>query len=302
MDATLTSNGPHRGNVGPALSDGGPCAGDEYFLLFLHIEKTAGTTLRSIVDRQYGRDAVLTYYNQPSRQLIDNLPYVLSAAPRKRRALIGHFEFGAHEKLPLASPYITVLRDPIRRAVSAYHETLKTRPEKLARADGSIMDIEEAMSRYPDEYRNHQARMLTAAPNGIEADWGCFETARRHICEHFQMVGLSERFIESMLLLGKQLAWRPCLWGNLNPGPANPNVAPRIREALREANRVDQMLYDWAEAKFAEAVDAEGDAFKEAFAELQDALAARAAAGRSRGDAEIVKDTDLPRVSAYWRS
>lgn len=302
MDATLTSNGPHRGKVGPAFSDDDPGAGDEYFLLFLHIEKTAGTTLRSVVDRQYGRDAVLTYYNQPSRQLLDNLPYVLSAAPRKRRALIGHFEFGAHENLPLASPYITILRDPIRRAVSAYYETLKTRPEKLARDDGSIMDIEEAIYRYPDQYRNHQVKMLTATPNGIEADWDCFETARRHIGEHFELVGLSERFIESMLLLGKQLAWRPCVWGRLNPGPANRNIAPRILDALREANRVDQMLYDWAEAKFAEAIDAEGDAFKEAFVELQDALVARSAAGGARADAEIVTDNDLPRVSAYWGS
>ena len=65
------------------------------FLFFLHIPKNAGTTLRSILDAQYGRRAVLTYYNQPSRQLLDNLRYMLMDQRNKYRALIGHYSLVA---------------------------------------------------------------------------------------------------------------------------------------------------------------------------------------------------------------
>ena len=34
------------------------------FYIFVHIPKTAGTTLRGIVDAQFGRKKVITYYNQ----------------------------------------------------------------------------------------------------------------------------------------------------------------------------------------------------------------------------------------------
>ena len=58
------------------------------FYFFLHIPKTAGTTLRQIVDEQYGYKNVLTYYNQNSEQPLDNLESLLIVNP-SYRALIG---------------------------------------------------------------------------------------------------------------------------------------------------------------------------------------------------------------------
>ena len=82
------------------------------FYLFLHIPKTAGTTLRSIVDQNLGPVNVLTYYNQNSRQLQDNLDAYLTFKPNFR-AIIGHFRFGFHKLLNRPSTYITFLRHPV---------------------------------------------------------------------------------------------------------------------------------------------------------------------------------------------
>ena len=71
---------------------------DDPFYLFMHIPKTAGTTFRSIVDEQYGVRNVLTYYNQNSRQLLDNLEATLQIGAFNYRALIGHFQYVAEKK------------------------------------------------------------------------------------------------------------------------------------------------------------------------------------------------------------
>lgn len=272
------------------------------FLFFLHIPKNAGTTLRSIIDCQYGRKSVLTYYNQPNRHLLDNLPYMLIDPKRDYRALIGHYSFGPHKNLAKATRYITIVRQPIRRAVSAYYENLKSYPGKLTRDDGSIMSVEEAMVRDPGEYQNHQIKMLGNFASDAAIDETSLNKVYDNIADHFEFVGTSERFIESMLLLGKHLSWRPCLWGRLNPGPADPDVAEAALDGLRDANTYDQALYEKSDAALSQEIELEGAAFAEALAELTQALAKRAGAGRERLEAEIVADTELPRVAAYWGS
>ena len=96
------------------------------FYLLIHIPKAAGTTLRSIVDCQFGRDNVLTYYNQPNRHLLDNLDAVLTVGDKDYKALIGLYCFGVHDNLSHPARYVTFLRDPVSRAVSSYYENLKT--------------------------------------------------------------------------------------------------------------------------------------------------------------------------------
>lgn len=272
------------------------------FLFFLHIPKNAGTTLRSILDCQYGRRAVLTYYNQPNRHLLDNLPYMLADLKRDYRALVGHYEFGPHKKLAKPTRYVTVLRDPVRRAVSAYYENLRNHPDKLTGPDGAILPIEEVLERDPGEYQNAQVKMLTNAPGASDLGQEAFDQARTNIETHFELAGLSERFVESMLLLGKRLGWRPCLWGRLNPGPPNPSASDRALERLRAVNAIDRMLFDWANAALDNAISAEGAAFADALGEITAALETRAKAGRERLEAQIVPDSELPLVAAYWGS
>lgn len=112
------------------------------FYLFIHIPKSGGTTLGSIVDCQYGRDNVLTYYGQNSRQLLDNLDAALTVRRRDYRALIGHYHFGIHHKLSCLARYITFLRDPVELCISAYHENLKTNFDRFSHPDGTPMSLE----------------------------------------------------------------------------------------------------------------------------------------------------------------
>jgi hypothetical protein len=259
------------------------------FLLFMHIPKNAGTTLRSIVDLQYGPAAVLTYYNQRSRQLLDNLPYVLMDPRAHYRALIGHFSFGAHRNLPSDTRYITFLRDPVRRAISAYNEHVKSDPSRISKPDGSLMSMAEAIAHDPDAYANQQLKMLHGeAIEGMPTNEH-LDIVRSHLREHFQFVGTLERFDECILLLSRMLGWQPCLFGQLNRG-APATVDPELRATLDHINRTESTLYAEVETALDEAIAREGALFTEALAELRDALKAH------RGDEAVLSADRLPHV------
>ena len=118
------------------------------FYLFLHIPKTAGTTLRSIVDQNLGPVNVLTYYNQNSRQLQDNLDAYLTFKPNFR-AIIGHFRFGFHKLLNRPSTYITFLRHPVARTISQYKEFFVNHPHHLQDSDGNILSLTDSVRKKP---------------------------------------------------------------------------------------------------------------------------------------------------------
>jgi hypothetical protein len=67
------------------------------FDLFLHIPTTARTTLRHTISQLCGDENVLTNYNQPSAQLLENFESHLITHPNGR-ALISHFKFVAADK------------------------------------------------------------------------------------------------------------------------------------------------------------------------------------------------------------
>ena len=269
----------------------------EPFWLFMHIPKAAGTTLRSIVDAQYGADNVLTYYNQPNRQLLDNLPYVLMDPRRSYRALIGHFSFGVHEGLPKPARYVTFLRDPVRRAISAYHEVIKTNPARFSRADGTRMGLEEVLDRRPEALANQQLKMLSGLESEAASDDIDMAAAKRNLAFHFAFVGTMERYNESLLLLTKRLGWRPCLYGRLNEAGWPAPLGRHIERLLARMNEFERSLYDWIDQMLTATIAEEGDSFALALAELNAALAAH-----QDNACLIITAAELPKVAAYLQA
>jgi len=90
-------------------------------LVFLHLQKCAGTTLHVIIGEQYRKmygdealDFLQLHWWPFERQLKNVLVYK------------GHFVFGQEERMLLPATelprtYITILRNPVDRVLSAYH-------------------------------------------------------------------------------------------------------------------------------------------------------------------------------------
>jgi hypothetical protein len=263
-------------------------------ILFMHIPKAAGTTLRSILDLQYGRTNVITYYNQPNAQLLENLDYMLTAARHDYKALIGHFGFGVHEKLSRPSRYITFVREPISRAVSSYYENVKRGTSTFFDGDGNAYSLAECIEKEEQSFANGQIKMITGKENSAHVDETDLSQAFTNLELHFDFVGLTELFNPSLLLLSKKLAWKPCAFGHLNTRQAPPKIGPKTMKRLAELNSLETKFYDQIKLKVEKLIGEQTERFHNALSALEHLTADIAKNGRHPQDAHVPADTPLP--------
>ncbi len=242
-------------------------------MIFLHIGKTAGTTMRRILRRQYATDEILLIRNRevrgrgtdPSRPNREQtLEYFSELSERERarpRLIIAHTIFGLHRWVPGPSTYVTLLRDPVSLTISQYSYVARNPRHPL---------YENIASRYPTldtyvrsgvalETDNSQIRAIsgdTSTPFG-----GCteamLETAKANIEGHFAVVGLTERFDESLMLFRRAFGWSNLYYvkTNVTRLAQKETVSSATRAFIEEQNHLDRELYRWAEERFRRAFE-----------------------------------------------
>ncbi|MBI3649239.1 MAG: sulfotransferase family 2 domain-containing protein [Actinobacteria bacterium] len=243
---------------------------DAPVVIFLHIGKTAGTTMRRILSKQFHPSEVLLIRNKVLRSLTpqtdrlhreETLEYFAGLAEEERARpslIIAHGIFGLHRSVPRPATYVTMLRDPIALTISQYHYVARD-PDHPLHDRAASQGLEEYVrSGASLETDNSQTRALsgdTTTPFG-----GCtaemLETAKANVASHFSFVGLTERFDESLLLLGRTFGWTNLYYvaANVTPARRREPVPQEVRRAVQEQNRFDAELYAWASARFDEQV------------------------------------------------
>src|SRR5450432_99116 len=114
---------PVAGAKSPLPKDAGvrESGGADEAVIFLHIPKTAGTTLNRLIEweyklsEMYSVDPVLFLWSGA------HLRKLSRSRLQRTRMFKGHMLFGLHEVLPQPATYITVLRDPVERVLSAFY-------------------------------------------------------------------------------------------------------------------------------------------------------------------------------------
>lgn len=130
-------------------------------LIFLHIPKTAGSSLNKMLSEAYGvatPDGKFTHYNS-------TVTLIKDPRRRDRPVILGHIH---HDSIQVLSPnrkVITFLRDPIERTISAF-EFMKSHPEvwlgKLAQGTISEFLSHPNVSKM---IRNVQVRLIGSKHN-----------------------------------------------------------------------------------------------------------------------------------------
>ncbi len=264
----------------------------EPLVVFLHIPKTAGLTVRmSVLPRQYTADE--TFSSSWAGQVLANdsaavgvffaefgsvglfdgirrpgavwFPESLPAAmarfqqlPAERQDRVRlfyseHMEFGLHEYLSRPVAYFTLLREPVARVLSHYDFAADHRvPEN--------MSLPEHIARYVEA--NLQTRLLagpyaqTAALSPAER----LERAKSNL-RACAVVGLTERFDETMLLLKKAFGWRLPFYERRNVGRHRLRKQDLPADVIRQIeadNHLDVALYAYAQELFAAQVQQYG--------------------------------------------
>jgi hypothetical protein len=178
-------------------------------IIFLHNMRTGGSTLRTVIARQYSPDAI--HLEGPRRHSLSEIDHLRHLDFEKVRAVQGHIPFGLHELIPCESTYVTMLRDPVDRVISLYHYVVNLPDSTIHRqSQAHLRNIDEFVSSgVLMEADNGQTRRLA----GMWPDFGqctseMLEKAKHNLAHYFSVVGLSERFDESLLLMRRILGWQ----------------------------------------------------------------------------------------------
>ena len=249
-------------------------------VIFIHLPKTGGRTLAAALRYKYpSRTLFLDSLYEP----LERIEEVPSERRRAARAITGHLHYGVHRHMPQRCDYITMLRDPVARVVSMYR-FIRGNPKNWLHDEvlGSGMGLEEFVLRAPDPTaENLQTRLLSGLGPGKVMALGAdgrlrapdqppppvteddLARAKRNL-DRFLVIGLTERFDESFILIRRALGWRLPMYEAHNvsktvlPGPPNLTAI----ELIRERNRFDLALHDHAEKLFATAVERQGPSFR----------------------------------------
>jgi hypothetical protein len=229
-----------------------PRSAQGYTLIFVHMPKTAGISLREVLLRQmHGRPQFRILHPVADVERLAALP----AEERSRLELVeGHMYYGMHELIGRECRYITMLRDPVERVLSWYSYVLENDWHHLyQRIAEDRLSLATCIREHVSvELDNHMVRTLAGqrhidCPFGQVAP-GMLEEAKANL-QTFAAVGISERFDESLALFARTFGWR-----RARPRRANITARRLRREHLDDEtlallarqNELDGELYRFA--------------------------------------------------------
>jgi Sulfotransferase family len=238
-------------------------------LIFLHIPKTAGTTLNRIIEWQYDPRLIYTVDPYQIRATASRLKTLPEARRRRLRVVRGHLLYGIHDCLPQGGTYITMLRDPVKRVLSSYQFILRRPLHPLHRKlKGKEVGVEEFLELTANR-QNLQTKMLAGMPYVGPCDEQTLAAAKEHVKSDFRVVGISERFEESLLLIAASFGWQIPYYENRKVSKNRPAVDPATIDLIRRYNPYDLDLYEFGQRRLAEDLAKNVDAIAETTAALR---------------------------------
>jgi len=251
-------------------------------LIYVHIPKTGGETFENILRRIYGCsrhtasqffgfDEQLTFQDRVNQLKEKDAPF-----KKKLRVLYGHAGFGTHELLSQNVDYVTFLRFPVELVVSFYYHHLRHFPQRLQNArTGKINTLQEILAgEVPPKQRlladNIQTRFL-AAQGGVlpEVEYGqctkaMYEKAKENLEKHFSVVGITEKYDASLLMMKRKLGWAYPFYYKKNVNTHRPGLhelSTATRDIIFKHNTYDLDLYNYARYALDLSIEEEGGSF-----------------------------------------
>jgi hypothetical protein len=204
---------------------------------FLHIFKTAGTTVKFILrNSTYLRHCDLQPLIKYGIFTNDDFKFLRKIFFFGVRSISGHSLICPTAHLSAPIQYFTFVRDPLQRCLSHYQHLKRSR-----RRRGEDITFEEFIQ--AEDVANHQVRCIAGDPD--------LAKAKHELSQRYLFVGLTERFAESMLILQRfcpyPLKIRYTRRHVTVDNTAKQDVLnnPASRRLLEENNQLDQQLYTY---------------------------------------------------------
>jgi Galactose-3-O-sulfotransferase len=247
-------------------------------LLFLHLAKTGGMTLADILTRNFASEEFLQIDMAEANAsalgvwspgtIEQALARLQPSEAARLRVVWGHYRHGVQALLPKSCAVVTLLRDPLDRIISAYYYSNKS--------VGSLEILEQYHVRkyYDIGFDNAMSRIISGGatldpiaarqdattenfPTVTESD---FEAAAANL-DGYLVVGTTEQFDETLLVLGRDLRWSlsDLLYTPVNVTASRPvqsNMSDALLEKILDWNRYDIRLVERGRAHLARRIAA----------------------------------------------
>lgn len=219
-------------------------------IIFLHLSKTAGSSLRTSLALNYNPKNRLEVYVPPgtvkpqphSKNSI--LHYVKNNYSADRLSKVEFFSahcfYGIHKVFNQDFKYITMMRNPVDRIISHYYFSIKTNPN-VANAYSTLEEYVESNT----NQHNWMTKMISGTWDGD------LSLAKKNITENIAFCGITEMYKESLELMSTMfnLSLRNEVRNaNKNKKPLS-EINPKTIERIRQLQNKDIELYRFAKNK-----------------------------------------------------
>ncbi len=218
-------------------------------LIFLHIVKTGGSSLRFALESQFSCRKILRCYGDAWNP--DKMATLATRGKSQFQFFTSHQPFGTHRFFPQRATYLTMLREPTKRFISQYYAFVFPRPDWRKSRGNTLGEFIERIE--VNRTDNRQVRFLADAMTEEAITQVHLDRAKKNLIDHFSAVGILERFNESLALFQKTYNWEKIIpvQRNVNSTkPTRPELTPEQRALLRKHHQYDKVLYEFATELF----------------------------------------------------
>lgn len=210
-------------------------------IIFLHVTKTAGGSLKGALEKLQGRKVAVCNGSKDVKNVSKDVDL-----------LFGHMVYGVHNDFHKDAKYMAFVRHPLSRTISHFYQLANVDKSHIGEKIQKYQDINEFfLLDHHWEFENFLCKILSGEISPSMGDFELYQKAQKTIEERYEFIGIQEFMQLSMLRLSRILNEDLKIEKNINIGQYKLfDIDASTIDKILERNQADMMLYENLVSRF----------------------------------------------------